>query len=489
MLLISVMGALIAYFADLLGRHIGKKRLKLFSWLRPKYTAAVLAAAAGFFIPIITVGIVYLLSSDVRVWLTEGRRAVAQRDVAIRERDAMTKEAKSKAEDVKRLNDQALVSQKNLDLSNKRVAELNGGISKLVAEAARLKISVAQARAQLSAMTSNYATLKHRFDTLQPEYKLAVQTRDEAIKQRNEAHKELEKLNNDLTSKDKELKDKQKRLDDLTNEYKTFQKVSDDKIADQTKLIKEGTERLDSLKNEIESKKLELDRMQSRLDQLQTTFDVLTQGFESGRKNPMIFSKADELARITLPAQASEAEARSAVTMLLRASSTLAEERGAVDLFRVNSTAGLPPKTADELTAEIIKQAAGSKTPVVLITRSTWNAFKGEWVPLQVDVLPNPIVYSKDHIIAEAEVDGRLTDDAIIGAINEFVAKTLGPKAIRDGMIPAMGQDQPLGEIKRETVLELVRQIHEAHRNVRLVALAAKDTHAADRLEIDFKLR
>lgn len=484
---ICVMGGAIAYGADLLGRHIGKKRLKLFSWLRPKYTAAVLAALAGFFIPLITVGIVYALSRDVRVWLTEGRQAVAQRDLAIKQRDQMTKEAKEKANEVESLTSQSKIAQLNLQLSNDKVKDLKANIGKLQDQAAKLGESVRKAQAQLAEARRTYQSLRRQYDALQPEYKLAIQTRDEAIKQRNEAHKELDRLNGELAAKDKEIKDRQLRLDTLTNDFKAFQKLSDDKIADQNRLLADGAKKLESLQSDIEARKLELDRVQSELDALKRSFSSLQQGFGSGRANPMIFAKSDELARSVIPASASEGEVRSILMSAVRTARMLASSRGAVDPGGGEATAGL--FNADHDTLDAVKKGSGSKEPMVLILQSYWNAFKGESVPLVVAVLPNPVIYPAEKIIAETEIDGRATDDSIIGQINDFVAKTLGPKAVRDGMIPAIGQEQTLGEIKRETVLALEKEIRDSKRVVRLVALAAKETRAADRLEIEFKLR
>lgn len=482
-----LMGGLIAYGADLLGRHIGKKRLKLFRWLRPKYTAAVLAAVAGFFIPFITIGVVYALSQDVRVWLTEGRRAVAQRDEAIKQRDAVTQEAQQKTKEVEGLTAQSKIAQINLQLSNAKVQDLKSSITKLQIEATKLGKTVKQAENQLATARKTYQSLRRQYDALQPEYKLAIQTRDEAIKQRNEAHKELDRLNGELATKDKEIRDRQTRLDALTSDFKSFQKISDDKIADQTKLIAEGAKKLLTLENDIEARKLELDSTTSQLEALQRQFLNLRQGFGSGRTNPMIFAINDELTRAPISANASEGEIHSILMSAVRSARMLASTRGAVDPGGGDATAGL--FNADKDTEEAVKKGAGSKEPMVLILRSYWNAFKNEPVPLSVDVLPNPVIYAAEKIIAETEIDGRASDDSIIGQINDFVAKTLGPKAVRDGMIPAMGQEQTLGEIKRETVLALEREIKDSKRVVRLVALAAKETRAADRLEVEFKLR
>lgn len=485
-LLICIMGAVIAYFADLLGRHIGKRRLKLTRWLRPKYTAAVLAAVAGFLIPLITVGIVYALSSDVRVWMTEGRRAIEQRDQAIRDRNDKTAEAEQKTIELAALTQQAGVARENLRMSNSIVAKLNSQTSKLKQQAAGLQTSVRKAQAQLTAVRSSFAALQQKFDKLQPEYRQAVQTRDQAIKQRNEAHRELDRVNNDLTKLEKDLKDRQQRLEKLTQDFEALQKLSDEKLAAQSKAILEGANQLGALQRDIESKKLELDAAQSQLTALTRQFQDLTEGFGSGRRNPLMFSMSDELARIVLESGAAEPKARTALTSLVRAARSAASARGAVDPQGGDATAGILDPNAQ---TEAIRSATEQSGSVVMIARALWNAFKGETVPLQIEVKPNPKVYDSGTIIAEMEIDGRSSEDAIIGHLNEFITTVLRPKALRDGMIPAIGQEQPLGEVKRDTVLALVRSIRDSNRRVRVVAVAGRETRAADQLQLDFRLR
>ena len=75
--LVIVLGGVIAFYADRLGRYLGKKRLSIFG-MRPRHTAALLTIAAGVLIPLVTVLIVVAASQDVRLWLVEGRQAVEQ---------------------------------------------------------------------------------------------------------------------------------------------------------------------------------------------------------------------------------------------------------------------------------------------------------------------------------------------------------------------------------------------------------------------------
>src|SRR3954471_22386668 len=85
------LGGVIAYFADRLGRNLGKKRLSLFG-LRPRHTAELLTVAAGALIPVITIVIVMVVSRDVREWLLNGPAIVQQQRDAVKRLDDAQKD-------------------------------------------------------------------------------------------------------------------------------------------------------------------------------------------------------------------------------------------------------------------------------------------------------------------------------------------------------------------------------------------------------------
>ena len=58
-------GGIIAFIGDRLGTKIGKKRLSLFG-LRPRYTSTIVTIFTGFLITATTLGIMSVISRDVR---------------------------------------------------------------------------------------------------------------------------------------------------------------------------------------------------------------------------------------------------------------------------------------------------------------------------------------------------------------------------------------------------------------------------------------
>src|SRR5690349_5546124 len=70
-----IMGGIIAYYGDLIGRKYGKKRLSMFG-LRPKYTAILITSVSGVAISAITTGVLFLLVPPVRDIILDGETAI-----------------------------------------------------------------------------------------------------------------------------------------------------------------------------------------------------------------------------------------------------------------------------------------------------------------------------------------------------------------------------------------------------------------------------
>ena len=64
----SVMGGIIAYLGDKIGSRVGKQKIKLFG-LRPKYTSILVTILTGISIAAITLGVMSILSENVRIAL------------------------------------------------------------------------------------------------------------------------------------------------------------------------------------------------------------------------------------------------------------------------------------------------------------------------------------------------------------------------------------------------------------------------------------
>jgi hypothetical protein len=204
----------------------------------------------------------------------------------------------------------------------------------------------------------------------------------------------------------------------------------------------------------------------------------------------------EEVARVPTEGGRSVTQAQDIVTALLRSARIAAIARGAKRSETLQE-AGIVEHT-DEITNEpispqqierqIVQQIAGAKGPVVVIAASSFNAFRGEPVSLELQVLPNPLVYTKGQVLAETVIDGTKDETVIFKQIEELISTKIRQRAQKDRMIPKLGSDQ-LGEVTPAEIYGLMSKVKAVNRQIRVQALAMNDTRAADPLKLEFRLR
>lgn len=248
---------------------------------------------------------------------------------------------------------------------------------------------------------------------------------------------------------------------------------------------------LNDVSGELKTAQEEYDRINAMLRTLYAT-SVAT------RTQPLSVNRGEELSRLPVGPNLSRAEARNFVLAVIGDCVTVAEQQGAkptgpdgksATLYGRTDDSGQRILTVDEQIDLVTDEAAGKDWHQVLLATASYNAFRGEFVPLMIQVKPNPIVYRLGAVIAETRSDGQKSEEQIVAQLSEFLDQTLAPKAVKDGMIPAVGRSNPLGEVSPDDVLLLVRQIKSTGRVIRVQFLAAQETRAADALKLEFRLR
>lgn len=489
--LVIVLGGVIAFYADRLGRYLGKKRLSVFG-MRPRHTAAFLTIAAGVLIPLVTVLIVVAASQDVRLWLVEGRQAVEQvKDLRGQvkgledSRKAIDEEIRAKTTEVGELDTRLKAAQADLVRYRADAArsaalakQAQQKLSALTLRAAQLTKSLQEKTDALAKTTSELGAAQGNLTLKREEYDLLRKTFDELTQQQKDAYDENRRLGNenDVLSKDAER---------LKNDIATLSKDKQTLAAEQERLAGDLAE----TQRQLERGKLDLDSLRA---QLSTAANLLRQNLNVSRTMPLIFRMGQELTRLSLPPTLDAEGSRTSLTSLLRSARILADAQGA----RGEPSAGIwyrdTPEgivTVEEQEAAIVQAITGQRDNLVLVATSMLNAFQGEFVALEIKAYRNPIVYRAGQIILETRINGTQTEDRVLQQINEFVRSGVRQKAMDDNMIPIQGDEVSLGEVSQEDVLSLMREIKVANRVVRVLAVALQDTRAADPLKLEFRIR
>jgi uncharacterized protein (DUF3084 family) len=497
-----ILGGVIAVFADELGRRIGKKRLVLHRRIRPKTTARIITFFSGLFITILTIVVLFVVSSDVRVWLQQGSSAIKQRDRLLKEvgdlkktRDDLEAKYQVRSVDIRNL-EKSLNELKN---EQKVVhAQLEQNQTKLkqsqnqVLEASR---RLAQARNQSNKLNTQIVSLNRSITQKTAE-------RDKAEKDKKEAESSVRKLNSEYAELSKHDLDLDQKLQAKEREVADKEGQIADKVKQITTADAEikqlGIER-DGLLTEIADNKQKAEdarkAYESALHGLDTALQINDLLTEHTRVRPMMFSQHEELARVTIPAGLSKDQVRFTIESAISMARDEAKKHGAkktekleyadlVDLTTPNGQTLSVAAQKDILAASL----AGDTEDQVLIVFSAFNAFADEGVVVGLAHQANPVVYQPGQTLAEVRIDGREDHTQILQGLNDLATKVRA-RALKDKMIPIQKGEFSLGVISSEDILDVYDRIKESRGSVRVRVRARRLTRAADPLLLDFEVR
>lgn len=490
-----VMGGVIAYFADLLGRILGKKRLTL-GRMRPKHTAALFTTSAGAIIPIVTLGLLSIASQDVRVMLTESERVraeLSQSEGELRKKQAEISIQSKKLED--QTKDLLELQSSRTQLTNERnqitkaLARTKKDLSMTTSQARVLRLKATMLLKNVNSLRNEVGNRTSEVRELTKEYEAIKQSGMKASEQLREMtalQTRLDLAVRSLEASNEKLEGQKQRLE---SELKTAQEQYENADEEFRKQIDQAAKQLEQIKEEQEKTRQEI-------AQLQSLSQGLFNSAGAARTKPMVYSRGAELARITLTDNASTAEAENALNALLRNARLAAERKGAKpdagnDIVALFGPAGRngEPTSGTAAHDAIVKLMTAKNEQIVVLLECVLNSFADEPVPAQAIILPNSVVYRQGEVIAETRIDGSLPESLILENLNTFLSTTVSAKAIKDKMIPVNGSDAPLGTIEDEDVISIVREIRQYGRPVRVQALADIEVRRADRLKIRFRLR
>ena len=513
LVLMILIGGVVAYIADNLGRTLGKKRLTLFH-LRPRHSATVMTVAAGMLIPLITVIFLAAVSKEFRQWITEANQALQQRDDAYRQRD----QARESVGELQRQQRDLVVQNTQVKTENERYkGDLRITMQKVEQQKVALKSfesRVQQSAIQVLRLTNELRLLNSQKDAALKEKNVALKSRDQILASLKVVKDSYYSLKNQYDELNRQYNTLSVQIDQLQKQNTSLGSEN----ADLTQKNADARLALQEIKRELESSKLTLDQAKADLAIVVQQRDVIGQqrdvysaalanDYTVSRFKPLSFMIGEELARVSIPAGTSAEQAKGLVANLLRQAVTVALNRGARPP-RDNPRQDQPPAdpnlpaglfsrrdetgstlTYKEVEGKIVRGATGNKDDLILVASSFANSFQGEWVPLDVKPYRNPLVYHSGDKIAEGRIASVNSDYVVYQQVFDFLHNTVRPKALQDNMIPVAGREEQFGEVSSDEIFDLVKKIRDTGRPVRLVAVASADTHAGDPLRLHFSVR
>lgn len=484
----SILGGVVAYVADRLGRNLGKKRLSLFG-LRPRHTAEVLTVAAGMLIPLITLMVILTASSAVRRWLEEGPALIAQRDQALADVKKLETERQGKTKEVDTLNRRFSESQSKVKSVEKELATAGSNLTRITAEFKRLTANYERVARQYRSTKANLAALESQYKGLEKTYTSLNQSYTKLHEQQKAQFAENIRLIQDNLRISKEVEQGKQDSANLKSEFEAkeaeYQRIQNGYQHD----IQSATRELERKLNELDEAKAMLEVQRNLAAQEHAALSMETR---NSRYNPLMFQSTEEVARLAIDPGLNRVQARAALDDLLRVARLTATARGALPRQNGLPAAGLFPRTdekgrtisIEEQENNIVDEIANSKEDLVLVAYSPINAFVGESVALGILKFPNPIVFHNGQTIADVRIDARAPERDIVKQVTDFLQKDVNDKAKQANMVPNL--HEPVIQVTLPEIVDLVKLLKIENRSVRLYATADGDIRAAGPLKLSF---
>ncbi|MBA3726645.1 MAG: DUF3084 domain-containing protein [Armatimonadetes bacterium] len=489
LLLFVLMGGLIAYLGDWLGRKMGKKRLRI-AGLRPRHTATVFTVLMGMVIPIATTYGLITNSRSVRQWLTEGPELA-------RERDMLETQIEKNSLEVIRLEREAKDQTnqiKQAQFKRKQAAEQR---DTAVGERDRARGQAAGAKQDLVAAAVRERKISARVSLL--------------AGREQQLNASVNEQSNQLVVQQRELGSSRAESKRLFNETEGLKKNSIELVQQiqQLEVEAEGQRRrAETARKEANEAELEMQRTYDKMRDLRLTLMELegemanvTGGIEAVRASDVLFRRGEELARLQIQGGLDRDSAMAKLLQTTKAADVVARERGVKPDANGNAAVMsdrvriLPGGTSVKISAEAhmnaLAEGIGDKhEDLIIIASSFYNYFSGEEkpVPVIVDVFLNQKIFEAGDEIATTVVDGSLAEGEIWDSVIAFLRADVRSKAEAAGIIPVHGRETSLGEVTYDQMTGLVQQIRRRLRPSRVTAIAAKDTKKAEPLLLKFKV-
>jgi uncharacterized protein (DUF3084 family) len=503
LIVIVVVSGFAAYWGDNLGKKIGKKRLS-FAGLRPRHFANVATFFMGMGLSLLTISLVLFVSAPVRSWIFRGSKAIAEAQrvtrqlqqekaslASVQRQEAFLRQQLAEGSQTV-ATQKVIIAKQDADIMDAKAA-----VFKLNANIAKKNESLYTNQKQLDRKELELANLTARLEPLKNSLRRVKAAYNKNLQDASKVFHNLESKNEEFKTKNEEFRDnitrQKKELAELTVQMDTLQKSKLDLENTRAGLVAE----LDRDRSDLREFSSELTKLTDNLTQARTAKEksdelsvYLQKDFVQTRLSPLIFSRFQEVARLSVPANLSSKQADDAFDSLLVKAQNEAAARGGRPQggFKVADIIDRPDgTTADQIKKMLHDKLVGNHDPVALIAVASFNSYEHEPIAIDVLVRPNPVIYRRGEVLEQTDLNGEASDTEIIRELTAFGA-SLRDKAEHDQMIPRSSGDA-FGSVPADQVLTLVNGVRQAGRVVRLQAIVQSDTRAADPLRLDFRFR
>lgn len=486
----------IAYFGDVIGRKMGKKRLTVGS-LRPRHTAYIITAITGMLISGMAVATLVSVNSQFRKVFTEGERILAQNESLTKANDKLlalnnrlrdrSKHLQSLVDSLQREAQRARKEAEKAKAERDKQLRLVKHLQQEVAERTR---EVTERKRQLEKLERAVASLNTEIALARADLRVKTLELDKVQEQLRSAQDQLISANIKLADAENKLKSTQARLEDTRA-----------KLAETESTLRQQEIVLKQQKEQIELGQAALVREGIKRLQFEKASEYFAAQAGELRSGDLILRQGDEIVRRIISPRQSMFGIRADLMSLLDEAGERAEKIGAgkgsngraVNLIFRQMLNKEQVLVIDNELVNVSKAAetiASSPIDVLVQVVCTANTIRGEQAPVEIMLYLNKLVYRKGDMIAHTKMDGRISEGRILLAMIKFLREDVSKAGLEKGIIPISNPDSrininvnPLTQI--EGLMTVVDRIQSKRSRVSVDVYAEKDIYAEGPLNMD----
>ncbi len=345
-LFLVLLGGLIAYAGDVIGRRVGRRHVRLFG-LRPRTTGLLVAVLSGMIVALVVFAAFMLLVRGARETILEAEKVRQERDALLSQRSELLAERARLAEQVENLKAQAARAfaeeerlrarerelSERLQANEARLRRLEEERKALEEELARAKEALAERSARLKQLEAEAQAAQQKLAELEAKERALKEELKSLKAARDEAERRAKRAMDALA----ELKATQSRLAaevlELERRYRTLQ----GDLAELNALRSELEKRNAALKNEnealarlLDESRLEAARLKGQVAELVRKGSQIVEGFSQvveGEVLAEVFLSYDEDPEAEFRRAVRQAQSRAKIMGLPPLAPVVAETR------------------------------------------------------------------------------------------------------------------------------------------------------------------
>jgi len=181
----------IAYWGDILGRRMGKRRLTLFG-LRPRYTAIVTTTITGMLIAILTIASLAIVNKNFQQLILQGHRIIVEYNQARVNYSQVTRQLALQQQVTRKATEEARTAVKKGDALAQEILRIDRNLKKMKSQLSRSKADLARTEADLKAARGNLDTAERELAEKKDEVQRQLSAIAELQRKRDELSKSIE---------------------------------------------------------------------------------------------------------------------------------------------------------------------------------------------------------------------------------------------------------------------------------------------------------